>query len=140
MRLINFRKNLRDIHAFSSRKYSDLGHAFNRNMKIMSIHEFKWSGSLVVRWQLTGQAYLDRSLEKPFYVIVKLHLFLDLRLLLYYTSSRAKLYIFHLYIVAFIFISSYVSSLFSCQWRLLLSANNLCKQFVPRSVPTKCRS
>ena len=32
----------------------------------MSIHERKWSGSLVVKWQLTNQAYLDQNLEKPF--------------------------------------------------------------------------
>ena len=47
-------------------KYSDIGHAFNRTMKIMSIHLCKRSDSLVVRWQLTDQAYLDRNLEKPF--------------------------------------------------------------------------
>ena len=33
----------------------------------MSIHEIKWSGSQVVRWQLIDQAYLDRNLEKPIY-------------------------------------------------------------------------
>ena len=60
-------------------KYSDLDHAFNRNMKIMSIHKinkYKSSDSLVVRWKLTDQAYLDRNLEKPFFnIIVKLHPF-----------------------------------------------------------------
>ena len=49
-------------------KYSDLGHAFNRNIKIMSFHKCKWSDSLVVRWQLTVQAYLDRNLEKAFFI------------------------------------------------------------------------
>ena len=80
-------------------KYSDLGHAFNRNMKIMWIHECKWSDSLVVMWQLTDQAYLDQNLEKPFLIIVKLHLsfFFNLRLFLYFTSSRGELYIFHMY-------------------------------------------
>ena len=63
-----------------------------------------------------------------------------IRLFLYFTSSRGGLYTFHLYLAAFIFIISWVSSLFSCQARLLLSADNLCKQFVPRSVPTKRRS
>ena len=104
-------------------KYSDLGHAFHRNMKIMLIHECKKSGSLVVRWQLIEKAYLNRNLEKPFWdihVIVKLHLFfLNSRVFLYFTSSRGKLYIFHLYfagyLVAFIFIISSVPSLFSCQ-------------------------
>ena len=76
----------------------DLGYAFNRNMKIMWIHECKWPDSLVVRWQLTDQAYLDRNLEKPFLIIVKLHLsFFNLRLFLYFTSSRGELYIFHMY-------------------------------------------
>ena len=53
-------------------KYSDLGHAFNRNMKIMSIHECKFSGSLMVRWQLKDLAYLDRNLEKPFYYNIQI--------------------------------------------------------------------
>ena len=90
----------------------------------------------MVRWQLTDQANLDRNLEKPFLYII-LHLFLNLRLFLYFTSSRGGLYIFHLYLVAFIFIISKVSSLFSRERRLLLSADNLCKQFAPRSVPTE---
>ena len=41
-------------------------------MKIMSIQECKWSGSLVVRWQLSDQAYLDGNLEKPFYIHIYL--------------------------------------------------------------------
>ena len=48
-------------------KYSDLGHAFYVNMKMMSIHKCKMSGSLVVRWQLTDLVYLDRNLDKPFF-------------------------------------------------------------------------
>ena len=93
-------------------KYSDLGHAFNRNKNKMSLHECKLSGSLVVRWQLTDQAYLDRNMEKPFfYKIVKLHLFFVflffyLRLFFYLPSARGELYILHLYLVAFIFIIS----------------------------------
>ena len=49
-------------------KYFDLGDAFNRNMKIMSIQECKWSGSLMLRWQLTDQAFLDRKLEMNFFI------------------------------------------------------------------------
>ena len=105
MRLINFRQNLRDIRAFFV-KYSDFGHAFNSNMNIMSIHEYKWCGSLVVRWQLTDQAYLNRNLEKPFYNCQIASLFLNLRLFLYFTSSRGELYIFLLFLVACIFIIS----------------------------------
>ena len=37
------------------REYSGLGHAFNRNMKIMSIHECNWSGSLVQRCHGQGK-------------------------------------------------------------------------------------
>ena len=87
-------------------KYSDLGHAFNRHMKTMSIRECKWPGSLVVRWQLTDQAHLDRNLEKLFLCNSQIASFLNLRLLLNFTSSRGELYIFHLYLVAFIFIIS----------------------------------
>ena len=95
----------------------------------------------MVRLQLTDQAYQNRILEKPFlYIIVKLHPFLNSRLFLYFTSSHGEFYIFHLYLVAFIFIISLVSTLFSCQQRLLLSADNFCKQFVPRSVLTERRS
>ena len=72
----------------------------------MSIHECKWSGSQVVRWQLSDQAYRDKNLEKPFYIIVKLHLFFNLRLFLYFTLSRGELYIFYLCLVAFIVIHS----------------------------------
>ena len=45
--LINFRQNLRDIRAFFV-EYSDFGHAFTENMKILSIRQCKWSDSLVV--------------------------------------------------------------------------------------------
>ena len=76
---------------------------FNRTMKIMSIHECKWSGTLVVRWQLTDQAYLDRNLEKILYLIL---FFKSKILFLYFTSSRGELYIFRLYLVAFILIIS----------------------------------
>ena len=86
-------------------KYSDLGHAFNSNMKIMSIHECKCPGSLMARWQLTDQAYLDRNLEMPFFMNCQIaSFFLNLRLFLYFTPSRGELYIFYLYLVAFIFI------------------------------------
>ena len=72
-----------------------------RNMKIMSFHECKWSGSLVVRWQLTDQAYLDQNLEKHFFIYNCQ--IASLIFLVYIMSSRAELYIFHLYLVAFIF-------------------------------------
>ena len=68
-------------------KYSDLGHAFNRNMKIMSTN--KANGLIakkffiVVRWQLTDQAYLDET----FYIIVKLHPFSNLIVLVFYVIS-----------------------------------------------------
>ena len=75
-----------------------------------------------------------------FYIIVKLHPFLNLRLFLYLTSSLGGLYIFNLYLVAFIFIISRVSSLFSYQRRLLLSGGNLCRQFFHRSVPKERQS
>ena len=67
-------------------KYSDLGHALNRIMKIMSIHECKWPGSLVVRWQHTDQTYLGRKLEKTVFIIVKLHLFFKIVLVVYVIS------------------------------------------------------
>ena len=49
-------------------------------------------------------------------------------LFLYFTSSRGGLIFSRFYFHYFIG---------SCQRRLLLSADNLCKQFVPRSVPTE---
>ena len=70
---------------------SDLGHAFDRNMKIMSIHECKGSDSLVVRWQLTDQAYLQRNLENPFLYNCQIASFLNSKLFLYFTSSRDEL-------------------------------------------------
>ena len=85
-------------------KYSDLGHAFNRNMNIMSIRECKWSDNLVVRWQLTDQANLIESWKIPFLCNCQIASFLNLRLFLYFTSLRGEFYIFHLYLVAFIFI------------------------------------
>ena len=62
---------------------------------------------------ITDRAYLDRNLEKPFHIIVKLQPFFNLLLILYFTSSRGGLYIFHLYmyLVAFI-LSSVVYKLF----------------------------
>ena len=83
-------------------KYFDLGHAFNRNIKIMSFHKCKWSDRLVVRWQLTVQAYLDRNLEKAFlYIIVKLIFFFKFMIvLLFYVISWWALYfsfIIHFY-------------------------------------------
>ena len=59
-------------------KYSDLGHAFNRNMKIMSIHEIKWSGSLVVTFvggNLQIKPTWIETWKSLFFIIVKLHLF-----------------------------------------------------------------
>ena len=63
---------------------------------------------LVVRWELTNQAYLDRNLEKPFlYNIVKLHLFFKFKIvLIFYVISWWALHLNHLYLVAFIFIIS----------------------------------
>ena len=54
----------------------------------------------------TDQAYLDRNLEKPFLFYCQIASFLNIRLSLYFTSSRCEFYIFHLYLVAFIFIIS----------------------------------
>ena len=89
-------------------KYSDLGDAFNRYMKIKSIQECNWSGSLMVRWQLTDQAFLDRNLQMHFLYTCNCQMasFLDLRLFLYFTLTPDELYIFHLYLIVFIFIIS----------------------------------
>ena len=91
-------------------KYSDLGHAFNRNMKIMSIHKYKWSDSLVVRWHLQIKPTGIKTWKSLFYTIVQLHPFLKIKIvLIYFTISRGGtggLHIFQLYLVAFIFIIS----------------------------------
>ena len=64
------------------------------NTEVMSIHKCKWSDSLVVRWQLTDQAYPDRNLEKPFFNInLKQRPFLNLRLFPYFTSFTSVAFV-----------------------------------------------
>ena len=77
-------------------------------IKIMSINEFKWSGSLVAKVGAYSSSLPGSKLGKAFfYKKAKLHLFfLTKRLFLYFTSSRCELYIFYLYLVAFIFLIS----------------------------------
>ena len=80
-------------------KYPDFSHAFNRKMKIISFHLCKWSDSLVVRWQFTDQAYLDRNLEKPLFLFYcQIASFFKFKIVLVFMSSRNEFYIFHLYL------------------------------------------
>ena len=84
----------------------------------------------------TYRSSLRRSkLGKPFFINnCQIASFSNLRFFLYFTSTHGGLYIFHLYLVAFIILCLKVPSLFSCQRRLLLSAEGLHIQIVPRSV------
>ena len=84
----------------------------------------------MVRWQLTDQAYLDRNVEEPFfYIIVKLHLFFKKNkiVLVFYVISCWAL---HLSLV----FSRFYIHCFLGFLTLFLSADNLCKQLVPRAL------
>ena len=81
-------------------EYSNLGHAFTKNMKIMSIRLCNWFDSLVVSGLLPNQAYLDRNLEGTFLYNCQIAFFFKLILFVYFTSSCDELYIFHLYTLA----------------------------------------
>ena len=88
-------------------EYSDLGHAFTENMKIMSMRSCKWSDSLVVSLLLTNQAHLVRNLDGTYFFLSNCQIvfFFKLILFLYFTSSCDELYIFDLYLAAFVLIT-----------------------------------
>ena len=96
-------------------KHSDLGHAFNRNMKIMSIHLYKWSDSLVVRWQLIDQANLESKLGKAFLIYNIAFVFKFKIVLIFYVISWWALHL------SFIF-SRFYFHYFQGFFTLLLSA------------------
>ena len=85
-------------------EYSDLGHAFTENMKIISIRECKWSDSLEVSLLLTNQAYLGRDLEGTFLYNCQIAFFFNLIFFVYFTSSCDELHNFHLCLAAFVII------------------------------------
>ena len=59
----------------------------------------------MVSWLLTNQAYLDRNLEGTFFIDnCQIAFFFKLIFFVYFTSSCDELYIFHLYLAAFVFI------------------------------------
>ena len=77
----------------------------------------------MVRWQLTNPAYLDRYFEKTFfllYIFVKLHLISNLRLFLYFESSR----------LSFVFSSFYIHYFLGFLTHSFLVSGNFCNLLI----------
>ena len=85
-------------------EYSDLGHAFTENIKIMSIHLCKWSDSLVVTLTNNKSSIPGSKLGRNLFLYnYQISFFFKLILFVYFALSCDELYVFDLYLVAFVF-------------------------------------